>query len=89
MELVADVLHRELVDDSALLRVDDREEVRLLDTRAPMQARDVQELLRRGAHSSRGRVVERRGAVVLAAHREPPPSSRFGLAARSEMLSTS
>jgi hypothetical protein len=32
VQLVADVRHRQLVDDLSLLRVDDGEEVRLVDT---------------------------------------------------------
>jgi hypothetical protein len=85
MKLVADVRHRQLADDPAVLGVDDGEEVGLLHAGAPVQAGDVEKLLRRRARGVRGRQVQRARAVLLA-HREPPSS---GFTARSEMLLTS
>ena len=54
VELVADVRHRGLVDDLAVeagfgIGVDHRNEVRSLDAGAPVQAGEVEELLRRGS----------------------------------------
>ena len=50
VELVADVRHRQLVHDPAVLGVDDGEEVRRVDAGALVQAGEVEELLRRRAH---------------------------------------
>ena len=47
MQLVADVRHRRLVHDPAVLGVDDGEEVRLVHAGALVQAGEVEELLRR------------------------------------------
>ena len=45
MQLVADVGHRRLVDDAAVLGIDDGEEVGLVDAGALVQAGEVEELL--------------------------------------------
>ena len=45
MQLVADVRHRRLVDDPAVLGVDDGEEVRLVHAGALVQAGEIEELL--------------------------------------------
>ncbi len=45
MQLVADVGHRRLVDDPAVLGVDDGEEVGLVDAGALVQAGEIEELL--------------------------------------------
>jgi hypothetical protein len=45
VELVADVRHRQLVDDLAILGVDDGEEVGCLDTGALVQTGEIEELL--------------------------------------------
>jgi hypothetical protein len=45
VQLVADVRHRRLVDDPAILGVDDGEEVRLVQAGALVQAGDIQDLL--------------------------------------------
>ena len=68
VQLVADVRHRQLVDDPALLRVDDGEEVRLGDARALVQAGEVEELLLRRRHRVLWRAVERRGSLVFVLH---------------------
>ena len=64
MQLVADVRHRRLVDDPAVLGVDDRQEVRLLDPRALVQAGEVEELLRRRLQGLGRGGVERLRLVV-------------------------
>ena len=64
VQLVADVRHRRLVDDAAVLGVDDGEEVGLLDAGALVQAGEVEELLRRRLHRLLRRGVERLGLVV-------------------------
>ena len=78
MELVADVRHRRLIDDPALFGVDHGEEVGCLDACAPVQASEVEQLLRRCLQRLLRRSVERRGAALLVglAHREPPSSCR-------------
>ena len=58
VQLVADVRHRQLVDDPALFSIDDGEEVRRLDARALVQAREVEEVLRRRLHRRLGGRVE-------------------------------
>jgi hypothetical protein len=58
VQLVADVRHRQLVDDPALFGIDDGEEVRRLDARALVQAREVEELLRRRLDRRLGGRVE-------------------------------
>ena len=65
VELVADVRHRQLVDDPALLGVDDGEEVGRLDAGALVQAGEVEELLGRRLHRLLRGAVERRGLVVM------------------------
>ena len=58
VQLVADVRHRQLVDDPALVGVDDGEEVGRLDAGALVQADEIQEFLLRGVHRLLRRVVE-------------------------------
>ena len=45
MQLVADVRHRRLVHDPAVLGIDDGEEVRLVHAGALVQAGEIEELL--------------------------------------------
>ena len=52
VELVADVRHRRLVDDPAVVGVDDGEEVRRVDAGALVQAGEVEELLGRAFTAS-------------------------------------
>jgi hypothetical protein len=68
VQLVADVRHRQLVDDSAVLGVDDGEEVGLLDAGSLVQAHEVEELLRGRLHRLLRRAMERRGLVVVRVH---------------------
>jgi hypothetical protein len=63
VELVADVRHRQLVDDLALLGIDDGEEVWLVDACALVQAGEVEVLLGRRLHRIVRCVVERRSVV--------------------------
>jgi hypothetical protein len=74
MELVTDVRHRRLVHDPARLGVDHGEEVGRPRARAPVEARHVEQVLRRCLRRLLRRGVERPGGAVLAgvAHREPP-----------------
>jgi hypothetical protein len=66
VQLVADVRHRGLVQNPAVLGVDNGEEVRSLDTRALVEAGEVEELLGRRRHGFMRRAVERsRGAVIV------------------------
>jgi hypothetical protein len=65
VELVADVRHRQLVDDLAALGVDDGEEVGLLDAGALVEARQVEELLLRRLHRLLRRTVEGLGLDVF------------------------
>jgi hypothetical protein len=50
VELVADVRHWRLVDDFAVLGVDDGQEVGCPDAGPFVEAREVEELLRRGVN---------------------------------------
>jgi hypothetical protein len=68
VQLVADVRHRQLVNDPAFFGVDDGEEVRLGDARALVQAGEVEELLLRRRDRVLRRAVERRGSVVFVLH---------------------
>jgi hypothetical protein len=63
VELVADVRHRQLVHDPPAVGVDDRQEVRRLDSCALVQAGEIEELLRRRPERLLRRRVERRGVV--------------------------
>src|SRR5207247_1487006 len=65
VELVAHVRHRRLVDDLAVLGVDDGEEVRRVDARPLVQAGDVEELLVRGLKRLLGRGEEGGRPVVV------------------------
>ena len=60
VQLVAHVRHRRLVDDAAVLGVDDGEEVRRVDAGSLVQAGDVEELLGRRLSGLTRRGVERR-----------------------------
>jgi hypothetical protein len=66
VQLVADARHRRLVQDLALLSVDDCEEVGRLDARSLVEAGEIQELLLGRLLGLRRRGVERRsGAMVV------------------------
>jgi hypothetical protein len=54
VQLVADVGHRRLVDDPAVLSIRDGEEIRLLHAGARVQAGEIEELLRRSLACLRG-----------------------------------
>ena len=69
VELVADVRHRQLVHDSAVLGVDHGEEIRLVDAGPLVQAGEIQVFLRRSLHRLLWCVVERRTVV---GHGTPP-----------------
>jgi hypothetical protein len=64
VELVACVRHRQLVDDPAVLGVDDGQEVRRVDPGALVQTDEIEELLRRGLHRLLRGAVERGRTVV-------------------------
>ena len=64
VELVAGRRHRQLVDDAAVLGVDDGEEVRRVDTCALVQAGEVEELFGRRLHRLLRRAVEGRSGAV-------------------------
>ena len=68
VKLVADVRHRQLVDDPTLLGVDDGEKVRRFDPCALAQAGEVEELLLWRLHRLLRRPVERRRLVMLFVH---------------------
>src|SRR5437016_5378865 len=69
VELVADARHRQLVDDLAILGVDDGDEVGCLDTGALVETGEVEELLRRRLHCLLRRTMEGSGLVVFGASR--------------------
>src|ERR687896_532420 len=71
VELVADVGHRQLVDDPALLRVDDGEEIWCFDTGPLVEAREIEELLRGRLHGLLRRGVEGCGSRVVTGHGAP------------------
>ena len=79
VQLVADVRHRRLVDDPAVLGVDDGEEVGRVDAGALVQAGEVEELLRRRLQRLGRRGVERLRLVVMVLH-----GSSFGSIPRGE-----
>src|SRR5262245_19930535 len=68
VDLVADVRQLELVDDAALLRVGDGQEVGRVHTGALAEAGDVEELLGRSLHRLLRRAVEGSGRVVVCVH---------------------
>src|SRR5947208_1348787 len=90
MQLVAHVGHRRLVDDPAVLGIDDREEVGLVDAGALVQAGEIQELLGPGVTRGLRRLVERVGAAVLVglARHERSSGSRPGVRGRSGCYAT-
>ena len=59
VELVARVGHRHFVDDPPVVGVDDRQEVRRVDSGAFVQADEIEELLGRGLHRLLRRAVKR------------------------------
>jgi hypothetical protein len=64
VELVAGIRHRQLVDDPAVLRVDDGEEVGLLHASSLAQTYEVEELLRGRLQRLLRRRVKRSGFLV-------------------------
>src|SRR3954465_8113494 len=90
MQLVAHVGHRRLVHDSAVLGIDDGEEVGLVDAGALVHAGEIQELLGPGVTRRLRRLVERGGGAVLVglARHEGSSGSRPGVRGRSGWYST-
>jgi hypothetical protein len=75
VQLVADVRHRRLMDDPAVLGIDHGEEVRLVHAGALVQAGEIEELLGTGLTRLLRRRVERGGvAFLVRRHVLGPPS---------------